>query len=175
MCKEEEVAEQFMRIIRSRNPIRRDWSKHPSSKDMLLDCDLSIVGSKLKAKLVVFKTRKGLRAFWRAFSTYELGRSAMGAVSQLSCEVILSHKGRERRFTEVDPRYFCVIGLVKEFLSMEIICHEATHAGIAFAKRAKRTAWDHRIDEFDEESICYPTGMLAAEINRAIYGAGLHE
>lgn len=103
----------------------------------------------------------------------------MGAVNQLCCERIIffgkKSKKAERHWIEADPRYFCVIGLVKGFLSMEIICHEAVHAGLAYAKRHKRTPWDEHIANFEEEALCYPSGKIAAEINRAIHDAGLYE
>lgn len=103
----------------------------------------------------------------------------MGAVNHLSCERIVfpgkNSKKQERHWIEADPRYFCVIGLVKGFLSMEIICHEAVHAGLAYAKRHRRAPWDEHIRHFEEEALCYPSGKIAAAINRAIFKAGLYE
>lgn len=73
----------------------------------------------------------------------------------------------------VDPRYFCVIGLVRGHLSMEIISHEAVHAGCAYAKRGARAPW-HDALGFDEEHIAYPAGRIAAAINRALWAAKLY-
>jgi hypothetical protein len=58
---------------------------------------------------------------------------------------------------------------------MEIISHESVHAGFAYAKRIKKTPRDQHALSFDEEAVCYPSGAIAAAINRAVYKAGLHE
>lgn len=155
--------------------IRRDWSRHPAAKGCLLEKDLSIYRSNLKEKLMVFSSRRDLRKFWAAITPFKLGRQCMGVVNQLSCHVLTyDRKGNERQHIEADPRYFCVIGLVKGFLSMEIISHESVHAGFAYAKRIKKTPWDQDALGFDEETVCYPAGAIAAAINRAIDKAGLY-
>lgn len=162
--------------IRLAKPIRRDWSGHPAAT-VLLDRDLSVRGSRLKAKLLVFPHRRAMRRFWtKGLGHGFLGQTCMGAVTSLTSERMLFPKGKpEQRWIEADPHYFCVIGLVKGFLSMEIICHEAVHAGFAYAKRVKRSPWNDKALEFDEEAVCYPAGAIAGAINRAIYKAGLHE
>lgn len=162
--------------IRLRKPIRRDWIGHPAAKGLLLERDLSVRSSRLKAKLMVFRNRHELRSFWAAISDFRLGRTCMGAVNGMGEEHLrVAKDGSETRWLECDPRYFCVIGLVKGFLSMEIICHEAVHAGFAYARRVKTHRWRDEALQLDEEAVCYPSGAIAAAINRALYRAGLFE
>lgn len=164
-----------MRIALSRKPLRRDWSRHPAAKGLLLESDIGVGHGRLKAKLMVFHSRLALRKFWAAISKFKLGAQCLGAVHQLSCKVMSVNKsGQEKKWIECDPRYFCVIGLVRGHLSMEIICHEAIHAGFAYAKRRQKSPWDHHALDFDEEAVCYPAGAIAAAINRAIHDAGLY-
>lgn len=164
-----------MRLRLSSTPIRHVWRNHPQIQGLVLEKDLAIGTSRLRAKLLVFDKPKSLRLFWRGpLGRGDLGRRCKGAVNGLFCEVINFHKdGSESSFLEVDPRYFCVIGLVKTHLYGEIICHEAVHAAFNYVKRIKRSPWDEHARDFDEESICYPAGRIAAEINNALYRAKL--
>jgi hypothetical protein len=163
--------------IKLAKPIRRDWSRHPAAKGLLLDTDIGVGHGRLKAKLLVFRNQTSLHHFWRhGLRKSNLGRFCLGAVNALAVEVLcVERKGApEKRWIEADPRYFCVIGLVQGFLSMEIICHEAIHAGFAFAKRKARSPWEAQALQFDEEAVCYPAGAIAAAINRALDKAGLY-
>lgn len=163
------------KIRRAKHAIRRDWMNHPHAKGLLLNADICPGASRLKAKLLVFNNRRNLRNFWRK----GLGRSDIGkcrgAVTELRWTVH-NFKGKaETRYTEVDPRYFCVIGLVKGFLTMNIICHEAVHAGMAFSRRIKKTDWSNEVDRMPEEAICYPAGIIAQEINHVLFKNNLYK
>lgn len=68
-----------------------------------------------------------------------------------------------------------MIGLVYGHLSMEIISHEAVHAGFNFSKRASRAPWDRKAQDFDEEGVAYPAGRIAAAINRVLHAAKLYK
>lgn len=155
--------------------IRRDFINDPSGKDIVAEHDIKVTGgARLAAKLLIFEHPKALRRFWREAIGGDLGKGCLGAVNGLACEVIMVKPGKpDRHRIEVDPRYFCVIGLCQTHLSMEIICHESTHAGLQWAKRAKRNFWCSP-GELDEENVCYPTGRIAAAINRFVWKKGLY-
>lgn len=163
----------ILRVLKNGFP--RTWAKHPRNPGTLLETDIGTGFGKLRAKLVVFRTRKDLRAFWKELLGHELGAGAMGAVNGLYSEIIRPRKRKpDERFLRADPRYFCVIGLTKRALTMEIITHEAVHAAFAFSKRKTRNPWDCHAREFDEEAVCYPAGRIAAAINRALHAANLY-
>lgn len=126
---------------------------------------------------MVFQNCRYLHAFWRnALGKSALGRTCRGAVNGMYQEVVtFPGKGKpERAHLEVDERYFCVMGLVKGHLSMEIIAHESAHAAFAFVKRKSRCPWDAQAKDYDEESICYPLGRIARAINNILYKAKLY-
>jgi hypothetical protein len=165
--------------VKTKSPLPRIWTTHPAAEGVILETDISPGHGSLKAKLLVFKDRKSLRKFWKGISHGSLGVTCQGAVNGLYREVIqIQPRGSKKPDTvhlEVDPRYFCVIGLVRGFLSMEIISHEAVHAGFAFAKRISGAPWSARAQDFDEEAVAYPSGRIAAAINRALYAAKLYK
>jgi hypothetical protein len=137
--------------------------------------------SRLRAKVFVFRKRSDLHRFWKdglgkTAWTERLGRRCVGAVNVLSYQSISFKDGKESHpVMVVDPRYFCVIGLVQGYLGMEIITHESTHAGFAYARRCMlRNMWGD-IGDFEDEQICYPTGRIANEILRALNKAGVNK
>jgi hypothetical protein len=158
------------RIRHTAKPLPRDWSDFPG---VVAENDIKLTPkSRLAAKLLVFKNRKALNAFWANCLGRPMGFGALGAVNALATE----HVGPEGvAFIECDPRYFCVIGLVIGHLSMEIITHESVHAGFAFANRHKRDFWVPQTDEFCEEDVCYPAGRIAKRINAFLYDKGLYQ
>lgn len=127
---------------------------------------------RLFAKVVVFKSNKAMRAFWsHRISKSPLGRWTVGACNGLIC---WSEKRGQRRVTETDRRYFCVIGLIVGRVGMEVIAHEAVHAGFCYAKRVRRTPWAAARD-FDEEEVAYPAGAIARAINRELHRRNLYD
>ena len=133
---------------------------------------------RLCAKLLVFRNRLALRRFWNGKLGKEerLGLHCFGVVNGLS-RWIESYDAKtdtwSRRMERCDPRYFCVIGLVVGHLGMEVITHEAGHAGFCYAKRVQRAPWAAARD-FDEEEVCDPAGMIAAAIKRFLHRRGLY-
>lgn len=127
-------------------------------------------------KLLVFKNNRDLRNFWKkALGKGDLGTGCRGAVNGLASEVIqFREDGSESRFMEVDPRFFCVMGLVVTHLGMEIITHEAVHAGFNYAKRVKRRDLWHGAKDLDEEEVCYPSGRIASGVNKLLRESGLY-
>lgn len=98
-----------------------------------------------------------------------MGRRCPAAVNGLSYEKTKVRPAGDPRpdlvRVYVNARYFCIIGLCVGYLGTEVLTHEATHAGYAYAKRVGRNVWG-RINDFDEEQIAYPTGRIAAELVR---------
>jgi hypothetical protein len=179
-----------VRVRHSKTPLPTTWINHPALGDSIIaEADMKITPrGRLWAKLLVFKDSDGLEHFWDK----GLGRSlagdadisgkrkgrTVGCVSALATEIWSTETdtATTKKFIEVDPRYFCVIGLVETHLKMEVICHEATHAGFAFFNRHKRDYWVKRANnDFNEEDVCYPTGLIAASINRFLYDKGLYK
>ena len=143
---------------------------------LLLAQDLSITNSRLKAKLMVFEKPKHLKAFWnKILKLDKLNRYTVGAVAPI--KMTYAEKGNESSPFRmvVDPRYFCLIGLCKTHLSMEAICHEAVHAGYAFALRKMKAPWLAEIGDMKEEAVAYPAGRIAAAINRVLWKHGLYK
>lgn len=165
--------------IRCQKALPRNFSDHPEGGKILAETDIAIRGhdspraiGRLRAKLLVFKTRRDMYGFIKqALGSNGLG--ALGFVSQLVEERLTFKGGRASTTLMIDPRYFCVICLVQGYLTMEIITHEACHAGIYFSQRS-RHQWPNQKDA-PSEAICYPTGRIASAINRFLHDRGLYE
>jgi hypothetical protein len=173
-----------MRVAHSRRRLPRVWSTHPQARGRVIaEHDIKVSPrSRLRAKLLVFRNRTALNDFWeKALKPTghgeRLGLGCQGAVNALQHEIITIKDGRETRHIEVDPRYFCLIGLVRgmgKFTSpMEVISHEAVHAGFAYAKRIGRTGFWVKASSLDEEDVCYPAGRVARAINIFLHERGL--
>ena len=170
-----------MRVERSKTPLRHDFINHRSNKGRIVaECDIRPRGGKrgrgLAAKLLVFTSPDAMRAFWKEGlkRSADLGANCQGAVLVLGTEFVKVAPGKpDRHRMVVDPTYFCVIGLCLGYLKMEIICHEAMHAGFAYARRQRRNLWSEP-GALAEEEVCYPGGIIAAEINRFLYAKGLY-
>lgn len=163
-----------MKVRHTAAALPRCFSDHPAAAGVLGEFDIRLCGAgRLRAKVLVFATPAELARFWRdGLGRAALGRGCLGAVNSLASERVNVRTGE--RVMEVDPRYFCIIGLTKQNLSMEIICHESMHAGFAYAKRVQRNLWAEPW-ELDEEKVCYPAGRIAAEINRFLHDEGLYQ
>lgn len=170
-----------MKIRHSKTPLPIVWTGHPSvhDGDILLEKDLALSKhSRLRAKLLVFKNNLAMKRFFDEAldKPGQVTRKTLGIVSQLSCEVYrFKNKELVEQRLEVDPRYFCLIGLIVGHLSMEIICHESVHAGFAYAARSRVRQWVRREDDLDEEQVCYPAGRIASLINKAVWKARLYD
>lgn len=170
-----------MKTRHTPTPLPRSFTAHPDGKGIIAEHDIAVWGherrgaGRLRAKLLVFKSPRAMRAFSRKALGID-NDEAVGFVSDLSREVItignIHRPGREH-ILYVDPRYFCLICLVRGHLTMDIITHEACHAGIFFSQRS-RMRWPNQ-DGAASEAICYPTGRIAAAINRFLHDSGLYE
>ena len=151
------------------------WSRQWLS--IVAECDIRPTRhGRLYAKLLIFKNPRTLQVFWRdGLKNGSLGRWTVGAVNALVhwTETVGATGEVIRKQRDVDPRYFCVIGLCETKLSMEVISHEAVHAGFCYAKRVKRTPWD-AARKFDEEEVAYPSGAIAKKINAFLYARKLY-
>ena len=160
-----------MQVKRLKKGLPRRWSTHPKMKG--LDAEFDVRLGTLYAKVLVFKRTSHLEGWWKSNikSHYLPKGKALGAVNGLFYEVI-PKKGSA--YLSVDPRYFCVIALTRKNLTMEVIAHEAVHAGFCFAKRKCRNPWDDFTKENHEEGLAYPAGRIAAAINRELYKRNLY-
>lgn len=162
-----------MTLKHARRPLPRSWSR--LHRGIVAEADISPTrNGVLRAKLLIFRAARDMREFWKKRIKNDLGRGAVGAVNGLYCHRERFRKGNcVDEWLEADRRYFCVIGLIQSRLCMEIIAHEATHAGFCYAKRTRRLPWG-TVDDFDEEHVAYPAGAIAAKINRFVYQKGLY-
>jgi hypothetical protein len=155
-------------------PLPRDWSAL-AGLDCIAETDIRPTPhGRLYAKLMVFEDAAGLRRFWKNISEDRLGPNCLAAVNMLAhWTESLGNGSWKRRMDVLDQRYFCVIGLVVGHLTMEVITHEAVHAGFCYAKRVKRCPWDN-YDDFDEELVAYPAGRIARQINKFLHDQGVY-
>lgn len=152
-----------MKIVTTKDSIPRSFRDfpHPSIKGLLHEDDIDI-GSRLKMKLLVFKTPAILRSFWKsALGKPSLGKDCRGAVNSLGFEL----RKRDGKVVHIfDPRYFAIMGLCVDHLGMEILTHESVHAGISYAKRTKKRNLWHDPMAMNEEQIAYPVGRIARNL-----------
>lgn len=132
--------------------------------------------SRLHLKVLVFRTQRDLRRFWRIGLGKYLG-PCLGAVNLLVEDRIDLKDGRvvERI---VDARYFAVMGLVLRHCCQEVVTHESVHAAIGYAARSTR-AWPSGMDrearkrgvglrdpgESANEAVCYAAGRIADRVD----------
>lgn len=162
-----------MEISRERL-LRTSFKGLREERGILHEVDLRVTPrARLLFKTLIFKNSSALRQFWKlSLGRDELGRWTQGAVWATFYTATASTDFRTVLI--VDERYFCLIGLVRTHLTMEILSHEAVHAAYAYERRVKRTPWEEYVRNFPEEAIAYPAGRIAAALNREIYRAGLY-
>ena len=121
---------------------------------------------RLSAKVLVFHEPKDLHWFWKdILGRFDLGKGCLAAVHALSIHGERYHKPTDSfiPFFRVDPRYFCLVGLLKNHLTLEILAHESVHVGYAYSKRIRRNMFTRKGD-LDEEEVAYPAGRFTAAI-----------
>jgi hypothetical protein len=158
-----------MLIRHSKIPLPRHWAGMPGADKALYIGDIGIFRrSRLRMKLMVFGSKPHLRQFWSRTLGHDIGRDCLGVVNNLASEHIAFDRGRERRWLEVDPVYFSVMGLLQDHLTTEIIVHESVHAAFNYAMRMKgRHDW-MGVDDLPEEEICYPAGKIAQLVTHVV-------
>ena len=157
-----------MIIRHAKTALPRVWKTHSAGGDILAETDILVRGyGTMRAKLLVFPSATKLVKFWDKALGRKLGRKCAGCVSAMATE-------DPEGVISVDPRYFCVIGLSKNNLSMEVITHESVHAGFAYSKRHRKDFWVKQGPDFDEEDVAYPAGRIAKRINAFLYDKGLY-
>lgn len=150
----------------------RNWSNNPKAKGIICEGDVGVYGSRIKAKVLVFNTKTNLNNFWKKCLKKESIKGASGAVNSMQISYSLEHvvSKEKRDYSEVDKNYFCVIGLVKSELHIEIIIHESVHAGFCYQlRRGNKDKWHNGFDNDSEnmalqEEVAYPTGSIAVGI-----------
>jgi hypothetical protein len=162
------------RTFRATRGIRQDFTHHPHAAGLVGEFDVTVFRrSKLLAKVIVFDRPPSLRKFWRKAFNYPIP-SALGVVKALYLDIENYRNGKRiNRHREVDPRYFCVIGLCQGHLGTNIICHESVHAAFAYKNRLNRAGLFPRDRDNPEEAICYPSGIIASAIVRNLNQQGL--
>lgn len=158
--------------LRYKQPdLPQDWRAHPKMPPTLIhEWDLPV--ERAYAKILLFRHQYELRQWWKEGLGLPTLGPAHAAVNGLWSTVI--HIPTNREYLEVDRRYFCVMGFVQKYLSMEVIAHESVHAAFCFATRRFRTPWDWRSRENEEETIAYPAGRIAAALNRQFHKYSLY-
>lgn len=163
-----------MKTVKAKRGFPTSFAKKHERLGILLEAHIRPRGrGTLAAKLLVFDSPRSMHEFWEEQLGHGL-HGALGAVNNLS-SVVESYRGNTKNpkvWRIVDPRYACIIALCKEHLTFEIIVHEATHAGFAFAARSRPGLWDKSGNE--EEDVCYPTGRVAAAIDDLLFRRGLY-
>lgn len=156
-----------MKTVLSKEPLRRDFTNHPKAKGLILESDVRINRGRLRLKLLVFRKPAHLLYFWKhALGKASLGKGCLGAVNSL--KILWDDTVTGKRRQEVDPRYFAIMGLCADHLGMEILSHEAVHAGYAYAQRVGTHSPWHDAFDLDEEHLAYPTGRVACEVLRTL-------
>lgn len=172
--------------VRHGDPLPRSFSDHPAGGKIVAETDILIRGcdvdalerrrrpGRLAAKLLIFRNSKDMGRFaMKALGSPNY--DCAGFVNNLSVERMRFGKGGVllEHTLSVDPRYFCIICLNQETgLNMEVITHEAVHAGFFYSRRS-RMKWPGQKGQPDE-AVCYPAGIIAAAINRFVHDEGLY-
>ena len=140
-----------------------------------------------KAKLLVFKNRTLMRKFYKSvlpalrgggeeYQNAGLGARCLGFVNQMrvDCYRVPEEGDLEWTRSEVDRRYFCLVGLVEGHLTAEVITHEAVHVGFAWDIRT-RGSGPFEDPHNPEENVCYLAGRFVNEVLTVIKEHKLRE
>lgn len=163
-----------MRVVHA-SSIPASFRKHPHGKGILAETDIKLTrGSKLAAKLLVFRNRLEMRRFWRKALRGKDGLElkCVGAVDPLAYERMRFNPDSHELC--VDAKYFCLVALVHGHLLTEVVAHEAVHAAFCYAKRTGCRNVFAKAHEFDEEHIAYPAGLITAAIGQFLHDEGLY-
>lgn len=165
-----------MRVVHKKKALPRHWGRLPGADRALVITDVSVTRhSRLRMKLLVFRSNRDLCRFWRLTMKSRLCRNTKGVVSSLT-ERVISFKGEEERHRmEVDPRYFAVMALINGYLTAEHITHESVHAGIAYNLRTRGVFDWPGAEDMEEENVAYPIGRIARYVADACRRAGLFD
>ncbi len=155
------------KVFMSKRKVPLWWIKDKKygDKNLLFEFNIRMPESRLMAKVLVFETLKAMRAYWGKV----LNQTATRAVGVCST----SPYGIRRNELELDPRFFCIIGLVRKRLHMDVIGHESVHAACDFARRRGKLNHAGVIHDNPEECICYPAGWIIEAIMEAIMVSSL--
>lgn len=159
---------------RHTNPIPRSFAGHPAADDLLVETDVSVRGptgrpGRLRMKLLIFRTKAGLRRFAKQALDWSLDGETLGVVNDLGWSI---EQDGTKVARGVDPRYFAVMALVHGHLSMEIVTHESVHAGFFFSRRSS-IRWPYQEVQADE-AVCYPAGRIARAVNAFLHDNQLY-
>lgn len=126
--------------------------------------------SRLRTKVMIFKSRKAMLAFARSVIGAKVHRGIEAAVRELACS-IMNEAGEEIE-VEVDPRYVCLAIFNLRDLSYCTIAHEGIHVGFNYARRTGKTKpWTKGYAAW-EEAVAYPAGMFTALVLLKLHQLG---
>jgi hypothetical protein len=129
-------------------------------------------GTKLKCHFAVFDRRADLRRYWKDLTMGVPEQHAVALATGLAAE---RWQTSLDVVTMVDPIYFAALAFLTKHLTMEIVVHEAIHAGIYFSRRANgRNLW-HPEDDNPDEPTCYAGGLVATALLVKFIDEGLLE
>jgi hypothetical protein len=119
--------------------------------------------SRPKVKFIVVYRMSDLRLAWNTLSKlrgderpYRMGRGCRGFCHQ--CWSLFEKDGKFRM--EADADYAAVIVVLAKTLSIEVVAHEAFHAGLAVMRRKLRDPNAPVSDLDNEEIAAYPAGKI---------------
>lgn len=161
--------------VKLRKPLPRSWMAHPYGKGIVVEGEVKPShGSRLAAKVLVFRNHRSLDAFWRRALGREAG-NCVAIVSDLHEHVISFKDGVEREWIEADPNYFCIMCFAIGGINSEIVTHESVHAAFSYVKRQPRSPYAKMAIHNKEEEICYPAGRIARGINLMFHDLGVYD
>ena len=127
------------RIVLSSSPMPKVWATMPKARGIICEADIRpSASSKLFAKVCVFNNNRDMRHFFAASLGMpgSVDARTLGVCASLT-SVVTAGKGPT---WEVDPRYFCFIGLIKKHCTHEVVLHESLHGAFAHYARINRSA-----------------------------------
>lgn len=169
-----------MRVNHSKEHFPRTFDGLPYADGILLNKDFRLhQKSRMWCKLLVFPNKTALQRFVTVngfWGSGRIGRDSVGACLHMyvTGERCVGNKTIRRLI--VDPRYFSVILLNTDYMNVEAIAHESTHAALSYVHRTQwKNVWGCRPHESEDEMVCYPAGQIASKITGLLLKHGLYD
>lgn len=160
------------KVVMSKNPrpFVKSWSIDKVKDRVLIEADFVISKrSRLFAKVLIFRNARALTSFWKRIVRPDERRHSNSVAGLVNSLMVFKKDG----IVEVDPNYFCVIGLDYTQCDIETLAHEATHAADCYCERLMgRNPYRCYCSQRYDEIYAYPTGIIAKQLDRAVKLAG---
>ena len=158
-----------MKVNHSKEHFPRTFDGLPYADRILLNEDFRLhPKSRVWCKLIVLTDKTAMQRFLNVngfWGAGRMGRDSIGACLRMyvTGERYIGEKTIRRLI--VDPRYFSVIVLNANNISIESIAHESAHAAFNYAYRKQwKNVWGCRKDELEDEQVCYPVGRISEAV-----------